>query len=188
MDLDARVRRALTIALLALIGCLDAATALIAPPVGAELALLDEPAHLATAVLVLLNLRIRERTFLLSALVASVVIDLDHLPRQLGSDFLTHGTTRPYTHSLAGVAGLSALALLVTRRRAIAIGVATGLLAHLARDVATGGGVALLWPLTGRPVQIPRAVYFATLVALATRAVARPSGWTNVRSPRTAQL
>jgi inner membrane protein len=182
------VRRGSPIALLALIGCLDAATALIDPPVGPGLAALDEPAHLATAVLILLNLRVRDRAFLLAALVSSVAIDIDHLPGELGSDFLTQGTTRPYTHSFAGVIAISALALLLTRRRAIAAGVATGLLAHLARDVATGSGVALLWPFTDGAAQIPYAVYFVALVGLTARAVAQPSGWTNVRRPRTAQL
>jgi inner membrane protein len=188
MATETRIRRALPVALLALIGCLDAVTAALAPPVGTELALLDEPAHLATAMLVLMNLRVRGRAFLVAALVSSVVIDLDHLPGQLGSDFLTRGTTRPYTHSLAGVVALSALALVLTRRRAIAAGVATGLLAHLARDVATGGGIALFWPLTDAAVRVPYAVYFAALAVLATRAAVRPMRWTNVRSPRPSQL
>ena len=68
---------------------------------------MDEPAHLATGlvfVLALLTLARSRRaplSFLAAAVVASVAIDLDHLPGLLGWHGLTQGTPRPYTHSLA---------------------------------------------------------------------------------------
>jgi hypothetical protein len=57
---------------------------------------LDEPAHLLTALLVLwaLGPRVCER-FLVPALVASVAIDIDHIPSEFGVTWLTAGTPRP---------------------------------------------------------------------------------------------
>lgn len=134
--------------------------------------ILDWAAHLATAVLVLVNLpfALPART-LIAALLASVVIDLDHVPQYLGEQFLTAGAPRPYTHSLASIVAALAVAALLRRgtHRAIAVGVALGLVAHLARDVATGPGVALLWPITSAGVRIPFWVEAAGLAALATR-------------------
>ena len=66
--------------------------------------LLDEVAHLATAALGLLVLeRFLDlpRRFYVAALVASVAIDLDHIPLYLG--LLGNQTQRPVTHSLATV-------------------------------------------------------------------------------------
>ena len=67
--------------------------------------LMDEPCHLATAMIVLGALaRWRGRPpssrFVWAMLSASVMIDLDHLPLELGSGVLTEGTPRPYTHAL----------------------------------------------------------------------------------------
>jgi inner membrane protein len=136
------------------------------PPYPA-LGLLDEPAHLATAALVLLALGVRDRTLAVTALVASVAIDLDHLPQELGIDLLTRSTARPVSHSLVGLAVLTATAAAVGGRRAVAAGVALGIAAHLFRDLATGGGVPLLWPLTSRELEMPYALYAVLLGALA---------------------
>ena len=70
-----------------------------------EVAAFDEPAHLATGILVVLVLIALAPArpavaFVLAALVASMAIDLDHLPQYLGWPGLTGGTPRPYTHSL----------------------------------------------------------------------------------------
>src|SRR5215831_5291017 len=67
--------------------------------------LMDEPCHLATAMIVLGALaRWRGRPpgsrFVWAMLSASVLIDLDHLPLEFGSSVLTVGTPRPYTHAL----------------------------------------------------------------------------------------
>lgn len=133
---------------------------------------LDWAAHLATAILVLVNLPFTlPARMLVAALLASVVIDLDHVPHYLGEQFLTAGAPRPYTHSLASIVAALAVATFLRRdaHRAIAVGVALGLVAHLARDVATGPGIALLWPLTSAGVRIPFWLEAAGLAALATR-------------------
>lgn len=66
------------------------------------LAPLDWSAHLATALILLANLPLSAgHAFSSAALVAAVAIDLDHVPGHLGTDLLTAGTPRPYTHSLA---------------------------------------------------------------------------------------
>ena len=67
--------------------------------------LLDWPAHLATALAILGALtRVRralpDQRFGWTMLACSVLIDVDHLPLEFGSDVLTNGTPRPYTHAL----------------------------------------------------------------------------------------
>lgn len=163
--------RGLPLALLAVVVLADALIAATDPRVGPLLGALDEPAHLATAGLVLLNLPPQGRAFVVAALVASVAIDLDHLPLELGSSVLTEGTPRPYTHSLVGVAAIAALTLALTRRGPVAAGVLTGLLAHLMRDVATGSGVSLAWPLTAAAAGAPYALYLAALAVLTALAL-----------------
>jgi inner membrane protein len=159
-----RPRVATTLLLLATVLVADGLLHLLNPPYPA-LGLLDEPAHLATAALVVLAIAPRHRVFAVSALVSAVVLDLDHLPQELGSDLLTRHTSRPVTHSLAGLALIVAAAGL-SRRRAVVAGVACGIASHLLRDLATGGGVPLLWPLTDSELQIPYAIYVALLGAL----------------------
>ena len=64
--------------------------------------LLDEAAHLTTAalgLLVLARLIDMPRQFYIAALIASVAIDLDHIPLYLG--LLGNQGQRPFTHSLA---------------------------------------------------------------------------------------
>lgn len=134
---------------------------------------LDWTAHLATALLLIANLpRPTDRLAVIAALVASMALDIDHVPQYLGFDVLTEGTPRPYLHSLATVLALAALGAALPRsgQRAFALGVAGGVLAHLLRDVATGDGVALLWPLSSTAVRVPFWSYAAVIAALATRA------------------
>lgn len=122
---------------------------------------LDETAHLLTTLIVLtaIGVLVFDR-FLLSALIASVVIDLDHLPRLLGSDWFTAGTPRPYTHSLLTIAIVLMAAGRWRRHRAIALGVAVGLSIHFWRDTAEpGSGVALLWPLSRQSFSTSHASY-----------------------------
>ena len=113
--------------------------------------LLDEPAHLATAALGLLVLACLvdvPRRFYVAALIASVAIDLDHIPLYLG--LLGNGGQRPVTHSLCTVIVVVVAAVTSRRHRAVLAGVATGLVLHFARDIAEGPpGVRMLWPTSG---------------------------------------
>jgi hypothetical protein len=109
----------------------------------------DEVAHLSTAglgLLVLARFVDVPRRFYVAALIASVAIDLDHIPLYLG--LLGRYAQRPVTHSLATVVVFAVAAAASRRHRAELAGVATGLVLHFARDIAEGSpGVRLLWPL-----------------------------------------
>ena len=141
-----------------------------------EFGLVDEPAHLATALLLLVAVSATTGwrpgpAFVIAAVVAAMAIDLDHVPHHFGWDGLTAGTPRPYTHSLiTAVLLLVAGELMEGRRRKIAFGAAFGVSAHLFRDLATGPGVALLWPASRTAVQMPY-VAFAVGLLLATALV-----------------
>jgi inner membrane protein len=136
---------------------------------------LDEAAHLLTTLLVLwaLDPRVGER-FMVPALVASVAIDIDHVPGEFGVNWLTAGTPRPYTHSLVTVAVVVAAALLWRRIRTPMLGAAFGLALHLWRDMSeTGNGVALLWPFSYRSVRLSHAGYLAVMALVAAAAAYR---------------
>ena len=117
-----------------------------------QVGLLDEPAHLATAVL--LNERPTP-----AYLAGALLPDLDHLPLVFGDP--TPGDARPRTHSLSMVAP----ALLVSRD------LAAGMLAHFARDLASAPGAPALWPFSSKPLRVPYALYAAVVTALAARAL-----------------
>ncbi len=135
---------------------------------------LDEPAHLLTAWLVLRALRPRLGDWPVArwALAGAVLIDVDHLPLYLtGGEFAVDGG-RPPTHSLV-------LALLLTlggvRRtwRGAALGLALGVVLHVARDLATGPGVPLLWPVGAGNWSVPYPAYLAAVCSLSLLAVLR---------------
>jgi hypothetical protein len=108
--------------------------------------LLDEPAHLATALL----LGGRDPVFLVGALLP----DLDHVPLVFRDP--ARGDPRPKTHSIWA----AALGAMVSRR------LAAGMLAHLARDLALEPGV----PLFGRRhFRVPYAAYALAMTAMALR-------------------
>jgi inner membrane protein len=139
---------------------------------------LDEPAHLSTAGLALLACRpwnwlSRHRAESAVVLAASVLIDLDHVPLYAGVPHIASGG-RPYSHSLTTVALLLvvALALPAGRRRWPAAG-ATGVALHLVRDLATGPGVTLFWPISSADVLVPYWVYAVVCVGLAAAATVR---------------
>ncbi len=95
-------------------------------------ALVDEPCHLATALVILGAItRVRgtppKPAFGWTMLACSVLIDLDHLPAEFGSSILTAGTARPYTHALWVVLVLIAGTVVARRwsQRAITPGAAT---------------------------------------------------------------
>ena len=144
--------------------------------------LLDWPAHLATALVILGALvRVRravpDQRFGWTMLACSVLIDIDHLPAELGSDVLTNGTPRPYTHALWTVVILTfawAIARLFVirsgRRRPATVelilaGAACGVSAHFVRDIATAP-MSFWWPVTEMAVQVPYWWYVVALAAI----------------------
>ena len=108
----------------------------------------DEVAHLCTAALGLLVLACfidAPRRFYVAAIIASVAIDLDHIPLYLG--LLGNEGQRPATHSLSTVAVFAVTAVASRRHRAVLAGVAAGLVLHFARDIGEGyPGVRVFWP------------------------------------------
>jgi inner membrane protein len=141
--------------------------------------LLDEPAHLATALIILGALtRIRgalpDQRFGWTMLACSVLIDLDHLPAEFGTGALTNGTPRPYTHALWVVIVLT-LAWATARYfiarsgrprpttvELILAGASWGVAAHFVRDITTAP-MSFWWPVTDMPVEVP---YWWYVVAL----------------------
>jgi hypothetical protein len=128
----------------------------------------DEAAHLATGTIVLAAWPEPTPEFATGLAAGSVLIDVDHVPELWGRAWLRPRGVRPVPHSLATPA-------LVARfgRGCFARGAAVGLVAHLARDLATGTTrVALLWPLSRRGFSIRYRTYVAALglLAIASRA------------------
>ena len=130
---------------------------------------LDWTGHLATTGLALLlaaRLGLRLPPALaLTVLVASVVIDVDHVPLYAGLPVEGAGG-RPFTHGLWLPALLLLAAALAPRARAVLGAVAAGLLLHQLRDTATGPGLPWLWPVGGALV-VPYGVYVALLAVAA---------------------
>src|SRR4051812_25317841 len=86
--------------------------------------LLDEPAHLLTAWLVLIAVtgaRTRSWPWVLLGVVA---IDVDHIPLYLWGGPVADGGGRPVTHSLLTVLVLLAVAIAIPRGRAVSGGLA----------------------------------------------------------------
>jgi beta-glucanase (GH16 family) len=129
---------------------------------------LDELAHLLTGALVLAALRgVVDRRFAIGLLVASVLIDVDHVPGLLGLDWITRGTDRPYTHSLLTIAIVGLAAVVWHRRRSLLLGALLGIGAHLARDLSeSASGVPLAWPLSLRSFTLPHWTYLLAMSAL----------------------
>ena len=128
--------------------------------------LLDEPAHFAATALCVLALRrffTLTRPFVVAALIASVAIDLDHIPGYLGvKGFSPVQGGRPYTHSIATVLVLLAICAGSQRWRSAAAGAVFGLVTHLFRDICEGPpGVALFWPFSDHVVIAGRALFWA---------------------------
>jgi inner membrane protein len=142
---------------------------------GLAYGLADEFAHLATCAILLLaavqtgSLRPSVR-FVTAALLASVAIDIDHIPGYLGSHLLTGSLPRPYSHSMLLAAALLALGWAWPRRRAreLSFGIGFGVSAHLLRDLATGPGAPLAWPISSAVVTLPYAAYGALLAVAAS--------------------
>ncbi len=114
---------------------------------------------------------------LIPALLASSLIDLDHVPAQLGYYWFTDGTSRPYTHSLTTVAVLLLLALLWCRHRTLVLCIALGVCSHLWRDLAepAGSAVSLFWPVTDEGIHLDPVFYLTSVGVFATVAFVRSS-------------
>jgi hypothetical protein len=91
----------------------------------------------------------------------SLLIDLDHLPSELGHEWLRHGGRgRPYPHALVTPLAVA----FVSRAAALALAV------HLARDLTDAeSGVRLLWPLSNREFRVPAWLYPVGVGALCGR-------------------
>jgi inner membrane protein len=152
--------------------------------------LVDVPAHLATALLALFAIvAVRGRrlpsSFVTAALLAAVVIDIDHAPGYLGSHLLNASLPRPVTHSLFSVAILAAVGWrLRGRPRLILFGAALGVAFHLVRDLVTGPGVPLVWPLSDGIARVPYVLYALAIAGLAFAATSaeRLRSWRRRRS------
>jgi hypothetical protein len=136
--------------------------------------LLDEPAHAATAGLVLLNLPERSPEFAAGFMAGAVLPDLDHVPLLFSRTLPTVDDPRPVTHCLLALTPPALLgAASRGRLREYALGAVAGGLAHFARDLAVGTGVALLSPAVRRNLRVPYSIYALALTALAARAMRR---------------
>src|SRR4051794_15431666 len=144
-----------------------------------EFGLFDEPAHLGVALLLLMVLAVGlgrrlSPAFIAAALIASVAIDLDHIPGYLGWDALVGTAPRPHTHSLLTPAVLVLVAALTHgRARQIAAGTAFGVCAHFFRDLATGPGVPLFWPIWTGTIRVPYVLFVVGLAFAAAFVVSR---------------
>lgn len=144
--------------------------------------LLDWPAHVATALVILGALiRVRgavpDQRFGWTMLACSVLLDVDHLPAEFGIYTLTNGTPRPYTHALWTVVVLvlawAAVRFLVIRSgrprpaaaELILAGAAWGLGAHFVRDIATAP-MSFWWLVTSMAVEVPYWWYVAALAVV----------------------
>jgi membrane-bound metal-dependent hydrolase YbcI (DUF457 family) len=133
---------------------------------------LDEPAHLATAGLVLVSLKPRSPEWAAGFMAGGALPDLDHVPLALSRVHPDIDDPRPVTHCLLAVSPLLLAARLCRpgpARDALA-GAAAGTLAHFARDLAVGTGVPLLQPLSERHFKVPYLLYAGVVAALAARA------------------
>jgi hypothetical protein len=144
--------------------------------------LLDGAAHLATALVILGALiRVRavppDRRFGWTMLACAVLIDLDHLPGEFGSQWLTSGTYRPYPHALWTVLALTlawAIARFFVNRAGrarpatvefVLAGAACGVAAHFVRDIATAP-MSFWWPVSDMAVEVPYWWYVAALAVM----------------------
>jgi len=136
---------------------------------------LDEPAHLATAALLLAALLpSRARRLVPWALAGAVLIDLDHVPLYLWDALAAGAPGRPVTHSLCTVLVLAAVGLRAPRRLRTAFsGLALGVALHLVRDLATGPGAPLWWPAGPASVTVPHPAYLTLMALAAVLAVGR---------------
>jgi inner membrane protein len=80
---------------------------------------------------------------------------------------------RPFTHCLLTAVVLAAAAGVAGRFRPVLLGLATGVLLHLLRDLPTGPGVSLFFPVWSKRIEMPYAAYVIVLVVCAVVATLR---------------
>jgi inner membrane protein len=91
------------------------------------------------------------------------------------------------THCLLTVLVLLVGASVVRRGRTVLAALAAGVALHLLRDLGTGPGVPLLWPVSGASVLVPHSCYLGVLaVAVGTAAWWRWDAGQRRPSPSTA--
>jgi inner membrane protein len=162
----------LAVAAVAAVDLLDHRASLAVPVWG----LLDECAHLLTAGLFLAAAGRPLSRFAAWTMLGACVIDVDHVPLYLGHMAITVEGGRPVTHSLLTVVVLMCSAAVVRGRpRSALAGLGTGVLLHFVRDVATGPGLPLLWPVLPDNVRIAYHWYFGVLLVAAAVSVVRAS-------------
>ena len=145
----------------------------------------DEPAHLATSLLVLLALAgpqrlLDHRTETATACASSMLIDIDHVPLFItipGLPDISVDEGRPFTHSLSTIAALAALAGAWRYRRAPLAAAATGVGLHFVRDIATGHGLPVWWPFEHKNRLLPYRWYGRLLLVLAAVGSVRTWRW-----------
>jgi hypothetical protein len=137
-------------------------------------AVLDEIAHLGTALILLIGLgRVSLSPFTVACLVGAVLIDVDHLPAMLSPDVSLIEEERPVTHSVIWVAVLLISSTGLTGQwRSVVVGLSLGILTHLVRDMATGG-VPLFWPVSDNIVEIPYWTYAIAIVSTASMGISQ---------------
>jgi inner membrane protein len=171
--MTATIRRTGPILAVLVVVAVDAIFRRVDPPLVVA-AVLDESAHLMTALLLLGALMPHpRREWLVSVVVGASLIDVDHIPMEFDWDYFTRGTDRPYSHSLLTIVAAALIVPLIgAAPTAIGRGVAFGLATHFLRDMATGG-VPLLWPITKESVTIGYTPYIVLLVAAAVIVILR---------------
>jgi len=139
--------------------------------------LIDWTGHLSTAALVFLAVAgapwlLARPRLALTALAGSVLIDLDHVALYAGLP-VDVGGGRPFTHSLATPLLFGTAWLLTGRRSTVLGGLAIGVLLHFVRDIGTGPGVPLWWPIRDTNVLLDYRWYAAAMVGVAAVATIR---------------
>lgn len=141
------------------------------------LGLVDWTGHFATVAILLAASPRRLPLALIAGTFAATLIDLDHIPDLFTEEGISDVTPRPGSHSLVTVLVAGALAVVVRARAprygSFAVGIAVGVAMHLLRDVFTGPGVSLLWPLSVEPVDGAFLVYLVAMIAVAAVAATR---------------
>lgn len=141
------------------------------------LGLVDWTGHFATIAILLAASPRRLPAALIAGTFAATLIDLDHIPDLFSDEGISDVTPRPFSHSLVTVLVFGAIAAVVRARAPrygnLAVGLTLGVAMHLLRDVFTGPGVSLFWPVSAEPVNGAFLVYLVAMIAVAAYAATR---------------
>lgn len=134
---------------------------------------LDEVGHLFTAAIILLALPLPAgRRLAPWALLGAVTIDADHVPLYtFAKEFSVGG--RPPTHSFVTALALLSAGSALPAVRIPCVGLALGVCLHFVRDVSTGPGLPLFWPVADVSVRWPFTAYLVILGVATVAATAR---------------